>query len=171
MKLHFVCSGNVYRSRLAESYANYLIIKNHLQNIVVSSSGIIASLNENGPISWLTLEILEENRLESYASHHWIQTTAEIINSQDLIIFMLPMHLQYCQQHLGFNGTNYEVWDVSDMLITATKEEKIKDAHQTFGLIKSKVDQLLSSFAGPNTAPPVRRLGFVNFSGEFLRRF
>lgn len=144
MKIHFVCSGNVYRSRLAESYANYLIEKNHLQNITVSSSGIMANLNQHGPISWLTLEILKENHLDTYASSHWVQTTAEIINAQDIIIFMQPLHLHYCQNELRFTGTSYEIWDISDMIITQTKEEKITTARQTFTLIKTKVDKLFN---------------------------
>jgi len=45
--IHFVCTGNVYRSRLAEVYCASMSIS----GIRVISSGIAAGLDDDAPIS------------------------------------------------------------------------------------------------------------------------
>ena len=143
MHLHYLCTGNVFRSRLAESYTNYLIKTKNISDLSVSSSGVLASSNEYGPLAWFAKEVLNQNNLLAYASPAWIQTSPEILKSPDLIIFMTPYHLQFCQTHFGFSGTNYQIWHIED--IDSFTPNPVTFTQDTFTLIKSKVDQLLSN--------------------------
>lgn len=143
MKIHFVCTGNVFRSRLAESYANYLISKNHLKNITVSSSGIRADRDENGPIAWVTLDVLKKNGLEKYASPTWVQTSAKILSEQDKVIFMEPIHLRYSQDNFNYHQTNFEIWHIPDMSPSGNRQQTLEFGRRTLITLKTLVEKLL----------------------------
>ena len=78
MHIHFVCSGNTYRSRLAEAYLRSMDKK---PNTKVSSSGIIAdkSKPENGPVNWYTMRLMKRNDLIKYMSWQQTQTTQPLL--------------------------------------------------------------------------------------------
>lgn len=141
MNLHFVCTGNVFRSRLAQSYAKYLL--KDRTDITITSSGVNASHAKDGPISWYTLKIIEDNDLIPYMSQTWIQTTAEILTKQDLIIFIQPWHLEQCQQRFGYTGTNHQVWDIPDVTPDMSDDQIISFSQKQFELIKLKVSDLV----------------------------
>ncbi len=138
MKIHFVCNGNTFRSRLAEAY----LISKDVKGNNVSSSGIEASRNLDGPICRYTEKILLKNDLLKYASKIWTLTTKEILDEQDLIIFMTKKQFLYCTKTLGYNGKNYEIWNIQDVFIP------FDFAVETiFNKIKMKVDTLNKYFS------------------------
>lgn len=110
-RIHFVCTGNVYRSRIAESYLNSL----EIAGIEVTSSGIEAKANCDGPITWYAMRVIKRRGLVKYMKGHWHQTNRETLLKQDYIIFMEKKHLIYAQIICGYSGKNYEVWEVPDM--------------------------------------------------------
>jgi protein-tyrosine-phosphatase len=140
MIIHFVCLGNVYRSRLAEAYLN----SKKIPNITVISSGISASENGNRPISWLTQRLFEVYKLVPFQKLMWTQTNKKLIDSANLTIFFNNKYYQYCVDNFGFNSTNFKVWEIED-LDGSTKEhmEKIKKTEETFKVIKRKIDELI----------------------------
>jgi protein-tyrosine-phosphatase len=149
MNIHFVCAGNTYRSRLAETYLNSL----QLPAVKVSSSGTIAAENLNGPISWLTAWVIKKHSLVPFMSSHWHQTTAETLEAADKVIFMDAATYETCQSQFNYRGTNYEVWDIKDVgdfqLPQSTPQvtgetENMAKAEATFELIKTKVDTLVA---------------------------
>jgi len=142
MNIHFVCTGNTFRSRLAESYLN----SKHIPNIKVSSSGIEAMKDANGPITWYAQRIIEEEHLVPSEKMIWTQTTKEILEKQDLIIFMQKMHFDYCRLHFGFRGTNYEIWDVEDIIDTNEIQDAItiQKSELAFIKIKANIENLIS---------------------------
>lgn len=140
MFLHFVCTGNVFRSRLAEAYAKFLL--KDRADITITSSGVNAALAQDGPIAWYTLKIIEDNGLIAYMSQAWTQTTADILAKQDLIIFIQPWHLEQCQQRFDYSGKNYLVWDISDVTPDMSDDQLISFSQEQFEKIKSKVSQL-----------------------------
>ena len=142
MKLHFICTGNVFRSRLAECYARYLL-KNHPQ-FTVTSSGIDAAKAENGPISWVALRIIFNEKLLSYLSSTWSQTTPEILHQQDLIIFLQPYHFEQSRLRFDYHASNYETWDIADTTPQMSDDEKIVFSEKQFQEIKIKVNQLVN---------------------------
>jgi len=148
MKVHFVCTGNVYRSRLAEAYLN----SKQLPGVDVSSSGILADLeyDYDGPINWSAMRLIFKYSLTPFMSLTPTQTTLELLHNADLIIFMQGNHHQFSRQELGWVGTNYEVWHIEDM-DRSTGYEDIEDfvnpkviplSEETFEKIREKVDDL-----------------------------
>jgi len=140
MVIHFVCLGNVYRSRLAETYLN----SKKLLNVTVISSGLSASGNNNRPISWLTQLLFEVDKLVPFQKPNWTQTTKQLLDSADLTIFFDKEYYQYCVENFGFNSNNFEIWEIADLDGNIKEQlEKIKVAEESFKVIKEKVDNLI----------------------------
>lgn len=146
MRIHFVCTGNTYRSRLAEAYLN----AKRLSDIHTSSSGIEAAENICGPVCWEAQRILEAEGLVPYMSPMWQQMHKDILDKQNLIIFMEHHHYKYASKQCGFTGDNYTVWDIPDLDELETLElgetiEKVQASEKTFAQIKEKVDELIET--------------------------
>ncbi len=154
MHIHFVCSGNSYRSRLSEAY-----LKSKLNNneILVSSSGTGAEKYRlgNGPICWYAMRLMQRHNLISFMSWKERQTTPEILKNVDLLICMRQEHLDFCQKELGYIG-KFEVWEIPDLnemdnfipsidLKIETDLNHIKLTEETYQLITKRVDDLVKS--------------------------
>lgn len=137
MKIHFVCVGNTFRSRLCEAYLKSLKIK----DLEVTSSGVKASTNENGNIAWDTKVILEKHGILSFASESWVQTDSEVIEDKDLIIFMEQMQYDFCS-NLHLKIPNFEIWNIKDIDNRVTPEIVLEQAEEIFLRIKNLVDDL-----------------------------
>jgi len=143
-KIHFVCTGNIYRSRLAEAYLN----SKNIPNIQVSSSGIEAGESSDESITTYAAEILQANKLTSFMSPSWQKTTKEHLENADLVIFMTQYHYDYCVQQFSFVFKYFQIWNVVDMtpeIQARGLDFTMETATNTFNLIKSKVDQLENS--------------------------
>lgn len=143
MKIHFVCLGNSFRSRMAEAYLNSKIIP----NLEVSSSGTLAEKNLNGPIAWYSARIIKNNRLVPFMSNFWKQTTKELIQKSNLIIFMEEECYLFCKDFL-LPEQKYELWNIQDLIGAnnpglENEIEKIKESEGIFNQIKQKTDLLI----------------------------
>lgn len=145
MIIHFVCTGNTYRSRLAQTYCN----ARQISGITAISSGITAEKNENGAVAWCAQRIIKNNNLIPFEKPIWQQTTKALLEEGDLTIFLTASHYVYCKKHFSFNK-KYEVWDIADldgftpgMISVADDIAKIKATENTFSIIKIQVDGLL----------------------------
>jgi protein-tyrosine-phosphatase len=136
--IHFICTGNVYRSRLAEAYCASRCIA----GIRVSSSGIAAGRDEPAPISPWAAEVLARCNLDSFAAKHWQRTTAALVEASDVLVFMESEHHRFCEQWIEPARQRIEVWGVED--IGPIPAEKIpKKVERTFALIRQRTDALL----------------------------
>lgn len=143
MHIHFVCTGNTYRSRLAEAYLS----SKKLSGVIVSSSGIEANDNIFGPICWEAQRLLEVTGLVPFMSNHWTQTTTATLKA-DLVVFMEQAHFEFASKNCDFSSSNFVIWDVPDLDELKTHEmaetiEKVTISEQTFKLIRQKVDALV----------------------------
>ncbi|HLZ72000.1 MAG TPA: hypothetical protein VKV26_19010 [Dehalococcoidia bacterium] len=120
MHVHFVCMGNVYRSRLAEALLN----SQRLVGVRASSSGIRAAENLNGPISWYALRLLKRGGLIPFMSPVWTQTTPDLLAAADLVMFMEAAVREACAASLLLPGGACEVWDVPDVGDTRFPEQQ-----------------------------------------------
>ena len=143
MNLHFVCTGNVFRSRLAEAYSRYLL-KNH-PHYKITSSGVNASNAQDGPIAWYALRLIVEHELTDYLSPEWTQTTDTLLSVQDKVIFMQPWHYQQAVARFGYHGQNFLIWDIPDITPDMTDEAIIKFSARQFEVVKKNVDQLVNT--------------------------
>jgi protein-tyrosine-phosphatase len=141
MTVHFICKGNTFRSRLAETYLN----SKQAPNIKVISSGIEAELNDCGPVTWLAQRIIQDNHLISFEKSTWDQTTKLLLEEGDLTIFMHQNIYDYAVKHLGFNGKNFQIWDIPDTDAHQEEAEKVEATEKIFAEIKKKVDELIIS--------------------------
>ena len=126
---------------MAEAYLN----SKSLPRIRSSSSGTQASENKNGPLSWVTDRLIKENSLVPFVSPSWTQTTLKILNEADRVVFIQQDIYDFCNNVLGYTGTNYEVWNISDISFEVKKETKmLESARKTFILIQKNVDTLIA---------------------------
>jgi len=129
--IHFICRGNVYRSRLAEAYAKSLLRDD--SDIQISSSGIEAKLALNGNVDVDAVKALEVDNLKHHLAPNWLQTTQELIDSLDVIVFM-----------------NDSVYDDASKLFNLPKEKcvtwHIKDVDNIYPQVKEQVDILMSKY-------------------------
>ena len=153
MHIHFVCTGNGYRSRLAEAYLKSKLTKGKIK---VSSSGIAANESrfDNGPICWYAMKLIQKVKVIPYMSWKGNQTTKEILKNVDLLICMNNTHLEFCKKNFGFIK-QYDVWDIpdldemkgyipSDIPGIETDINHIKLTEKAFEVIMKKVDKLLA---------------------------
>lgn len=140
MKVHFICTGNTYRSRVAEAYLN----SKKLNNISSYSSGIEADKALSGPITWWASRLLFNAELIEFMSYSWQKTTKRLLDQAEITIFMEQVHFDFCSNELGFKDSNYEIWNIADVnpLKKFGDKEKIETTELAFQKIKEKVDNL-----------------------------
>jgi protein-tyrosine-phosphatase len=138
--VHFVCTGNIYRSRMAEAYFNHLKVP----GLTATSSGIYADSPDSGPISWYSLRIIYNNWFVDGMSRDHKTTTVEMLKQSDFVVFMEDMHLKHCKEVLGYTPEFYQVWNISDLFPSHLSDaDIIKISEDTFAKIKINVDKLI----------------------------
>lgn len=142
--IHFICTGNIYRSRLAEAYC----ASKRLPGIRVSSSGIGAGLNGHASISPYAAEVLARNGFGAYAAEHWQRTSAAHVHASDVLVFMESEHRIFCADWIEPRRHRVEVWEIEDIGPIPASEIADK-VERTFARIKKQTDTLLASLALP----------------------
>jgi protein-tyrosine phosphatase len=142
MKIHIVCTGNSFRSRMAEAYLK----SKDIPGLEVSSSGIKAADNENGPISWFAMRQIKNHALIPFMSRDWRQTTRENIAESDLVILMEQTHYNFCQSLLS-PDQKYQIWGVQDIADCSEAQDldNLLISDRIFELIQKQVDSLVAS--------------------------
>lgn len=149
MKIHFVCEGNTYRSRLAEAYANSL----GLPGWEFSSSGVRASAGQNGPISWAAALALKQAGLAPFLPNRgWVETTAALVGEADVVVFMEERFQVFCAEKLGATPRRAVTWQVADVPEPALRDEArtretLDVARRTLAQVSANVDELVRSLA------------------------
>lgn len=146
LRIHFVCTGNIFRSRLAEAY-----LRSIAPNILISSSGTKASSQNKGSISWYAQRILLRRNLVPYMKNMWSDTKKEDLKNADLVIFFGQKIYDLCRERFNFNSDRL-IWDIPDFddiqlngKPTDISEEikYLKMSEDIYGQIKEKVDKLI----------------------------
>lgn len=140
MRIHFICTGNIYRSRLAEAYC----VSRCAREIQVLSSGIAAGLDQDVPISPYAAEILARYGLDSYAAPRWQRTTEGLVRGSDVLVCMQGEHLRFCEPWMDPERQRIDVWEIEDVgpIAAARIPEKVE---RTFGIIRQRTDALLDT--------------------------
>jgi protein-tyrosine-phosphatase len=146
--IHFVCTGNVYRSRLAEAYC----ASKRIPGVRPVSSGIAPGLNGDAPISPWAAEVLAQYGLGCYAAARWQPTTAALVRASDVLVFMEDEHRRFCEKWLDPARQTMEVWGIEDIGPIAVDEipNKVK---RKFRIIRERTDELLTMLHLAKTIP------------------
>ena len=145
MRVHFICTGNIYRSRLAEAYC----ASRCAPGIHVFSSGIGAGLNGDARISPYAAGLLTQYGLNSYAAAGWQRTTAALVRASDVLVFMETEHRRFCESWLEPARQTLEVWEIEDIGPIPVSQIAEK-AERTFGIIRQRTDSLLTALGLSN---------------------
>ena len=153
--IHFVCTGNAYRSRLAEAYLR----SKKLPHVIVSSSGIGAKKYyfENGPISWYAARLIKRHNLIPHTAPMSVNTTSRHLERADVVIFMENEQYRHAKSNLKFKKDAFEIWDIPDIddadffnTERDSDEMRIQFSEKTFTEIKHKVDELAKKLSNAN---------------------
>lgn len=153
-KIHFVCTGNVYRSRLAEAWC----ASRQVPGIEVSSSGIAAGRQSLAPISPWAAEALAHHGLESFAAKHWQKTSPSLVQGSDVLVFMESEHHHFCREWIEPGRQRVEVWEIEDIGPMPVEEIPGK-VEGTFALIRERVNGLIESMGGAGHGLAMRAPG------------
>lgn len=140
IKIHFVCSGNVFRSRLAEAYAR-AIFPAHIR---VSSSGVLADTYEQHFLSPWARRISARDGITNSLSANRTISAQKDFDSNDIIVFMHPKVLDQARAKFTLNEDKCLVWDVKDREDWSGKHTLRQKEDSTARLIKKHVKQLLA---------------------------
>ena len=140
MTIHFICTGNIYRSRLAEAYC----ASKGVPGLSVSSSGIGTASNGGVPIASYAARVLSQRGLERFAAPSWQQTTAALVRASDVLVFMEREHYGYCKDWIDPVRQTVEIWDISDVGPVDASRIMTK-VEQTFEMIEQRTDMLLTA--------------------------
>jgi len=139
MRIHFVCTGNIYRSRLAEAYCN----SRGVPGIEVFSSGVRAGLEEDVLISPYAADVLTRYGLNRYAAARWQRTSPELVRASDVLVFMESEHHRFCEKWIEAMRQRIEVWEIEDVGPVDAVEIPNK-VERTFAIIRQRIDTLLA---------------------------
>jgi protein-tyrosine-phosphatase len=143
-RIHFICRGNVYRSRMAEAYLKSL----ELPNIEVISSGTVAEREgqQNIQNQKDTLNILKRHGLDKHAKKHWAQLTQSLVKPDDITICMNQRVYDEASTFIKFPRVPI-IWGINDLgedgKLYETREEIDLFSEKKFQDIKVKVDELV----------------------------
>lgn len=152
LHIHFVCTGNIYRSRLAEAYLR----SKQIPNLLVSSSGTHATAQHKGPIMWVALRLLYRYNLLSYMTTTWSDTTSGHITNADIVVFIGKKNYEFCKNHFPI-PKKYVIWGLPDFddrdlngkpLDIIRETDYIKTSEKLFSLIQEKIDNLITGLNG-----------------------
>ncbi len=150
MHIHFVCEGNTYRSRIAEAYGNAHIASGHR----ISSSGVRATDNMNGPITWIAAFIIKRHGLVPFMKNgSWDATDDTALRRADVIVFMGKEEYAAALERFHYDADNHEVWDIPDLDDHELAERDgegasrtVATAEHTFTAICTQVDALFAHY-------------------------
>jgi len=146
MLIHFVCSGNTNRSRMAEAYFN----SKKISGMTATSSGTHASHNFNGPITFFAKNILQKKGILEYTAKTWQETNKELLKKADVVVFIKKKYFDFVNNELGYVPSRYYIWNIKDVesveeseSVKKINENKIRQDETVFNNIKKAVDRLV----------------------------
>jgi protein-tyrosine-phosphatase len=131
MKVLFVCSGNAYRSPLAEA-----LLKKLRPDLEIDSAGLHVII----PISKQVLEYLAKQNATQYLKKTPQSIDEKEIECYDLIVAMEQIHTKAVLRVCPECETRIVEWNIEDPYFL-----KNEDARKIYAQIENKVEELAKS--------------------------
>jgi protein-tyrosine-phosphatase len=140
LRIHFICRGNMLRSRVAEAY---LKSKISVVPCYTSSSGIEASKYRSVSASSWRQAICKDNSLTSFVSHRSLQTTQTVLEKQNYVILMSRDVYYDAMKLYNIQVPHIIIWNIKDRVTASSKIPTKQKQRALFSLIKHNVDALV----------------------------
>jgi len=154
MVVHFVCSGNTFRSRLAEAYLKSLDIP----SVEVISSGARALVDAQHQIMPYTVLLLKQHGLTGFASDHKTLLTQDRLDKSDIVICVNRAVYRECQEAGLTLPERTFVWDISDYVPILAEDQAMLARHElpkvcesTFYKIQEHINELVALLKKPKS--------------------
>jgi len=131
LKILFVCSGNAYRSQLAEA-----LLKKLRPDLEVDSAGLHVAI----PVSREVKDYLKKVDAENYLKSFSESLDEKNLRAYDLIVAMEPRHKNAVLRKCPECQSRIAVWNIDDPYF-----EKQEDAETIYHEIENKVKELADS--------------------------
>ena len=105
VRILFICTGNSYRSPLAEA-----LIRKHHSNYEVESAGV----HPIDKIAEITQDQLEKSDALEYLKPVPDKISQRAMTEADRIVCMMPRHSEFVKRNFDLNPMNIEVWNIED---------------------------------------------------------
>lgn len=137
-RIHFVCRGNTFRSRLAEAYLKSLKIPGH----IITSSGIDADESKE-LVSSYARDIAREYGLTAFMSKTKRQTTASLLKNQDIVIFLSRNVARETMNTIGYDARKATIWPIDDLKDFLAKNPRAALTESNNQKITARIAKLL----------------------------
>lgn len=142
--IHFICRGNIYRSRLAEAYAKSVLGDTYH----ITSSGLKGDLYPGGYISNWAKILSKKYNLDQFLSKGARQTTNQLLKSGNLLIFMSDDVYQEAKLQYEFDQQKCIIWNVKDRRDYPNNVKLTDRRERSFKVIRRQVNKLAKMLNG-----------------------
>jgi protein-tyrosine-phosphatase len=147
MRVHFICNGNAYRSRMSQAYFDSLNT-----GIESTSSGVRAGKNLEKNFPYVTSfvdDFLEKQGITPNRDQRPVQLTQEMLEAGDVVVIINDIVLSNLQA--AFTApSQIRIWDISDFDEQTERPDIHDHTAYIFAKIKKNVDELAHELAAKN---------------------
>jgi 8-oxo-dGTP pyrophosphatase MutT (NUDIX family)/protein-tyrosine-phosphatase len=134
-RIHFVCRGNTFRSRLAEGYAKSL----KLDGYRFTSSGIESERKDSVILSPYARDIARREHFTAFMAKQKHQTTAAQLKRQDIIVFLSKDVSDEVTHVIDFDARRATVWNIDDLAGTLLKHPRAARTHANYVKLTNRI--------------------------------
>lgn len=124
MRILYVCTGNSYRSPLAEALTRRLHPKLEVESAGIQAVDFVAEVTKNR---------LKEKEALEFLKPDPDQVSQRALDEADRVVCMMPKHSEYVKRNFEADPEKITVWDVEDPIHPGV------DENESFEEIEEKV--------------------------------